>query len=255
MCRVTLEPEDGRVSPRTVEDVHTEFRQGEPWAQALYEHRPVVFDLSRPRLVGVAAIGVCFAGLGAFMVVFAGADTVMWLGGMFMGILGLVFVARAVRLLTRSAAALQVDTFGVRLRPASGEHPWRDIVATTSWRHSHNHFVGLLLTDSARAERFAHRSTTYRRVRRVLTWPHGVPQPGPAQPSRGRPRSGGQPAVRAAVRAISTIVPNVCSRSCAEVSAPVTMWSDTVQIASARRPCLAASVYSADASISTASTP
>ena len=46
----------------------------------------------------------------------------------------------------------------------------------------------------------------------------------------------------AAASAISTISPNVCSRSAAVVSSPVTMWSETVQIASARRPCLAASV-------------
>ena len=46
----------------------------------------------------------------------------------------------------------------------------------------------------------------------------------------------------AAARAISTISPKVCSRSAAVVSSPVTMWSETVQIASARRPCLAASV-------------
>ena len=60
---------------------------------------------------------------------------------------------------------------------------------------------------------------------------------------------------RAAVRATSTIRPKVCSRSCDVVSSPVTTWSLTVQIASARAPCLAASVYSAAASISTASTP
>ena len=46
----------------------------------------------------------------------------------------------------------------------------------------------------------------------------------------------------AAVSAISTISPNVCSRSAAVVSSPVTMWSETVQMASARRPCFAARV-------------
>ncbi len=64
-------------------------------------------------------------------------------------------------------------------------------------------------------------------------------------------RSGESPASSA----ISTIRPNVCSRSCELVSSPVTTWSETVQIASARRPYFAASVYSALASISTASTP
>ena len=45
-----------------------------------------------------------------------------------------------------------------------------------------------------------------------------------------------------AVSAISTIAPKVCSRSCEVVSSPVTMWSLTVQIASALRPYDAASV-------------
>ena len=45
-----------------------------------------------------------------------------------------------------------------------------------------------------------------------------------------------------AAKAISTISPNVCSRSAAVVSSPVRTWSETVQIASARRPCLAARV-------------
>ena len=54
---------------------------------------------------------------------------------------------------------------------------------------------------------------------------------------------------------MSTIAPNVCSRSWLVVASPVTTWSETVQIASARRPYCAASVYSALASISTASTP
>jgi hypothetical protein len=35
---------------------------------------------------------------------------------------------------------------------------------------------------------------------------------------------------------------NVCSRSCAVVSSPVTTWSETVQIASAYRPYFYASV-------------
>ena len=79
----------------------------------------------------------------------------------------------------------------------------------------------------------------------------------PAGPSsRGvRARGEAQSAPRAAASAISTISPKVCSRSAAVVSSPVSTWSETVQIASARRPCLAASVYSALASISTASTP
>ena len=41
---------------------------------------------------------------------------------------------------------------------------------------------------------------------------------------------------------MSTIAPKVCSRSAAVVSSPVTMWSLTVQIASALRPYAAASV-------------
>ena len=45
-----------------------------------------------------------------------------------------------------------------------------------------------------------------------------------------------------AASAISTIAPNVSWRSCAVVSSPVTMWSETVQIASALRPYFAASV-------------
>ena len=40
----------------------------------------------------------------------------------------------------------------------------------------------------------------------------------------------------------STMAPNVCSRSCDDVSSPVTTWSETVQTVSARRPCWAASV-------------
>lgn len=173
MWRVTLQTGDGRVPPRTVEDVHAEYRQGEPWAQTLYEHQPVVLDLSRAKLVGLAAIGVWVGGLGAIFWVNAGTDRFMWLGGMFMASLGGVFLARFVRLLRVSKAALKVDTFGVRIRTGHQQHPWRDIVGATSWRHSHNHFAALVLTDSARAERFAHRSATYRRVRRVLTWPHG----------------------------------------------------------------------------------
>ena len=59
----------------------------------------------------------------------------------------------------------------------------------------------------------------------------------PAGPS-WRPWSPGSPppqsVPRAAPRAISTIAPKVCSRSCDVVSSPVTMWSETVQIASAR---------------------
>ena len=55
-------------------------------------------------------------------------------------------------------------------------------------------------------------------------------------------RGGGVSLRSAAVSAISTISPKVCSRSAAVVSSPVTMWSETVQIASALRPCFAASV-------------
>ena len=58
--------------------------------------------------------------------------------------------------------------------------------------------------------------------------------------ARATARLGQSP--RAAASAISTISPNVCSRSAAVVSSPVTTWSETVQIASARRPCLAARV-------------
>lgn len=51
-----------------------------------------------------------------------------------------------------------------------------------------------------------------------------------------------QSSVSAASRAISTMAPKVCSRSRAVVSSPVTMWSETVQIASALRSSWAASV-------------
>ncbi len=61
----------------------------------------------------------------------------------------------------------------------------------------------------------------------------------PAGPHRSR--TPGHPS-SAAVSAISTISPKVCSRSAAVVTSPVTTWSDTVQIASAFTPCRAASV-------------
>ena len=52
----------------------------------------------------------------------------------------------------------------------------------------------------------------------------------------GSRRASAQPRVASiASRAISTMSPKVSSRSCAVVSSPVTMWSETVQIASARR--------------------
>lgn len=63
----------------------------------------------------------------------------------------------------------------------------------------------------------------------------------PDESETSRVRDGGQSA-RAAVSAISTIAPKVCSRSSAVVSSPVTMWSETVQIASAVRRWAAASV-------------
>ena len=62
---------------------------------------------------------------------------------------------------------------GVRVRPGNHEYPWHDILGAATWRQNRNHFVGLQLTDSARTERYAHRSLTYQRVRRILTWPHG----------------------------------------------------------------------------------
>ncbi len=78
---------------------------------------------------------------------------------------------------------------------------------------------------------------------------------GTRQPSRQPAESGAEPEARpgrtgdravsagsAAVSAISIIAPKVCSRSCEVVSSPVTMWSETVQIASAVRPWAAASV-------------
>ncbi len=64
----------------------------------------------------------------------------------------------------------------------------------------------------------------------------------PRPPGPGRADAAGQPGCRAAVSATSTIRPKVCSRSWEVVSSPVTMWSETVQIASARRPCFAARV-------------
>ena len=81
--------------------------------------------------------------------------------------------------------------------------------------------------------------------------------PGRAEPARSWSGSAGGVSLAARARGARSrpCRPKVCSRSCDVVSSPVTMWSETVQIASARRPCLAASVYSALASISTASTP
>ena len=64
----------------------------------------------------------------------------------------------------------------------------------------------------------------------------------------------GHPSARVASVA-STMAENVCSRSCAVVSSAVTRLSLTVQTAAARAPNFAARVYSAAASISTASTP
>jgi hypothetical protein len=167
---VTLEPGGDRI-PRTVEDVHAEYRLSEPWAQALYEHQPVVFDLARVKLVGLGAIGACFAVLGLLLVRDeTGFGVVMASLCIFIGIgVGV----RAVRLLTFSSRTVQVETLGIRIRPGKQEYPWHDILGASSWRQNHNHFVGLLLTEPARAQRFAHRSTTYQRVRRVLTWPHG----------------------------------------------------------------------------------
>ena len=74
-------------------------------------------------------------------------------------------------------------------------------------------------------------------------------------PGARRDRGDAQPAVTAAVSAMSTMSAKVRSRSSELVSSPVRMWSETVQIASAWRPYFAASVYSALASISTPSTP
>ncbi len=54
---------------------------------------------------------------------------------------------------------------------------------------------------------------------------------------------------------MSTMSAKVRSRSSELVSSPVTTWSETVQIASDRRPYFAARVYKALASISTPSTP
>ena len=59
----------------------------------------------------------------------------------------------------------------------------------------------------------------------------------------------------AVFRAISIMVVKVVCRSAAESSSPVTMLSEMDQIARARLPSLAAVIYRAAASISTASTP
>lgn len=171
MSAVTLERESGQAPPRTVEGVHADYRLVEPWAQALYEHDPVVFDLSRAKLVGLGAVGAFLAILGLLLV---GSETGF---GVVMAslciLMGTGIVARNIRLLAVASGTVQVDSFGVRIRPGHQEHAWRDLLGANHWRQSHNHFVGLVLTHSARSERFAHRSTTYRRFRRVLTRPHG----------------------------------------------------------------------------------
>src|SRR5262249_23502293 len=75
--------------------------------------------------------------------------------------------------------------------------------------------------------------------------------PGHASTLSDRPRctaqraapltSGGMPTVMAS-RAISTMAPSELSPSAADIESPVRMWSDTVLMASARRPNAAASV-------------
>ena len=61
-------------------------------------------------------------------------------------------------------------------------------------------------------------------------------------PGRGGARGAGQAGLSAAVSAISTIAPKVSWRSRAVVSSPVTTWSATVAMVSARRPYFAARV-------------
>ena len=82
------------------------------------------------------------------------------------------------------------------------------------------------------------RAAADRAVTRVLAAPQRHTKRG-LQPTVRMTSRGGQ---SAASRAISTIAPKVCSRSWAVVSSPVTMWSETVQIASALRSYDAASV-------------
>ena len=77
---------------------------------------------------------------------------------------------------------------------------------------------------------------------RVLLRAHGCAGH-PRRPARSRGARGpGQAGLSAAVSAISTIAPKVSWRSSAVVSSPVTMWSATVAMVSARRPYFAARV-------------
>ncbi len=77
---------------------------------------------------------------------------------------------------------------------------------------------------------------------RVLLRAHGCAGH-PRRPARSRgARGAGQAGLSAAVSAISTIAPKVSWRSSAVVSSPVTMWSATVAMVSARRPYFAARV-------------
>jgi hypothetical protein len=167
---MTLQPGEGVGVPRTIEDVHAERRRAEPWAQALYDHRRVVFDLSRTKLAGLAAVAVLVAVLGAFLVDEGAIGLASGLGGV---VIGAALLVRGVRWLTASRGAVRVDTFGLRIRPRHEMHPWGDIVGATTWQVSGHLLVGLVLADSAAARRFAHRSAVYRLVRRALTWPFG----------------------------------------------------------------------------------
>lgn len=173
MCRVTREPAEGRVPPQTVEGLHAAYRQDEAWAQALYEHRPVAFDLPRVRLGGRAATGSGLAIFGALMIMWADSDLTMLLAGWFMVAFGLVSLARSLRQLRVATSALVVDDVGVHIRSGNQTHPWDHIRGAKSFRQGRTDLVALLLTESAAAERFDHRSAGYRRVRRVLTWPQG----------------------------------------------------------------------------------
>ncbi|MFL6004258.1 MAG: hypothetical protein ACJ72P_15735 [Nocardioides sp.] len=167
---MTLEPGESHVPPRRVEDVHAEYRREEPWAQALYEHRPVIFDLSRAKLVGMVALCSSFVVGGLLLVLVEPPSYVAGLLGLIIGVCAGTYW---VRMLVFATAAIRVDALGVHVRAGQQDYPWHEIAGAATWRQNHNHFVGLMLTESACASRYGHRSKMYRRVRRVRLWPHG----------------------------------------------------------------------------------
>ena len=109
--------------------------------------------------------------------------------------------------------------------PPQRRRPTRSSSRSTAWRGPSS--------TASRSTGCAPRSTTCARA----TWSSRADLP-----DRAGLEALLRPAVTAAVSAISTIAAKVSCRSCAVVSSPVTTWSETVQTASARRPCFAASV-------------